>query len=501
MTNTLARLSPRDWELLAGHSRPTAFRRGDTLLEEGSRQRRLLVIRSGAVRVERLEQGKRITLAQLGAGEIFGEMGFVEDAPASASVIADEDGVVDVLEAEALQGLIASEPGFAVRFYYALAITLAERLRATSARLAQVGDIEAAQVNRFRSVRTGNITARQVPAELAAAVERFAQAMSAADHRLRASPDADAEIQAEVSQACDDILLELQRFTESEPLVDMGFDDLLSFRDTSHLEAGVGDFVYRETFPKFMLSATIARCYAKPRGFPDDYETIAAIYRSRPEGDGRLGELVDAWFLNRPICRTRRASRDLMRAMLEGFVSAAPPGGPIRIASLGSGVAAELIDLCRSDAAGRVLATCVDLDADALVACAHNAERAGVADRFSFLHTNALPAEGQTTAMLPHSAIYALDLCEYLDDGQAVALLDRIFAGLVDNGVAVITNLAVNNPDRGLMEHILDWRTWHRSADELRDVFARSRFGARPVEITCDETAATLVARCSKIPA
>ena len=40
----------------------------------------------------------------------------------------------------------------------------------------------------------------------------------------------------------------------------------------------------------------------------------------------------------------RDIPRDLMRAMLERFVAALPPGGPVRIASLGSGVAAELIE-------------------------------------------------------------------------------------------------------------------------------------------------------------
>jgi hypothetical protein len=45
-----------------------------------------------------------------------------------------------------------------------------------------------------------------------------------------------------------------------------------------------------------MLSTTMARCYAKPRGFPEDHETVTAIYRSEPEGDARLGPIIDRWF-------------------------------------------------------------------------------------------------------------------------------------------------------------------------------------------------------------
>jgi hypothetical protein len=291
---------------------------------------------------------------------------------------------------------------------------------------------------------------------------------------------------------------QLQQFTESVPLLDMGLDDLLAFRDTEQLETGVGDTIFRETFPTLMLSATIARCYAKPRGFPDDDETIATIYRNEPEGDGRLGPLIDRWFLDRPICRTRRASRDAMRASLEQIVRAQPAGAAVRIASLASGAAAELFELCASAAGSAVLATCIDIDNEALLAGARRAERNGLAGRMTFLHGNALPLDGENSASLPQTAIYALGLCEYLTDDHVVALLDRIFAGLVDEGTAIVSNLAAGNPDRGLMEHILDWKANHRTADAVRGLFARSPFGSRAVDISEDETGATLFARCVK---
>jgi len=55
-----------------------------------------------------------------------------------------------------------------------------------------------------------------------------------------------------------------------------------------------------------MQSATIAHGYEKPRGYPEDRELLERIERNEPEGDGRLGPLIDQWFLGRPLCRARR---------------------------------------------------------------------------------------------------------------------------------------------------------------------------------------------------
>ena len=321
--DTLPMLSRRDWTLIREQMQPAQYRRGDVILVEGTRHRRLHIVRSGTVRVLQSRDGRGLALALLGPGEIFGEMGFVEHAPASASVVAEDDAVIDVIDGGALQSVMASEPGFAVRFYHSIAITLTQRLRATSHRLAQAGTGEVAQVNQFRASRTGNITARQVPAELTARLDEFERTVLAIKQELRAGTLSDADAGLRVSALCDSAVDVLRRFTKSEPLVEMGWSDLLTFRDAAQLASGIGDYVFRETFRLVMLSATMARCYAKPRGFPDDYETMAAIYVDEPEGDDWLGPLIDRWFLNQPICQSRRASRDLMRTTLDSARGAA----------------------------------------------------------------------------------------------------------------------------------------------------------------------------------
>ncbi len=491
-------LSPHDWEIWREQSVSSVYRRGDTLLEEGSRRRAIFVVRKGAVQVEHVHLGQRIALAQLGPGEVFGEMGFVENAPASASVVALDDVVVEVIEEAALQSLMVSSPGFAVRFYHSLAFALARRLRATSRRLSGAGVGAAAQATRFHQTRTGNISPRQIPSEMSAGLDAFERAMLSLDQELAVGSLQAGEAQRRLGDACDEVVDLLGRTTASQPVIEMGWDDLLAFRDPDRLEAGVGDHVFRATFPFMMLSWTMARCYAKPRGFPDDHDTVAAIYRNEAEGDGRLGPLVDRWFLDRPLCRARRSGRTRMRALLEDLVGTWPAGGPVRVTALASGAAAELVDFYTTGNAAHVFATCVDLDAEALLVTARRAEGSGLGDRMAFLEGDAVPVDGEGVSVRPQHVVYALGLWEYLSDDQAVALLDWSFQHLIDGGAVVVTNLDPANQDRLLMEHLLDWRVNHRTGDDVRALFARSRFAPETPQLSVEPSGDQVVAYCTK---
>jgi extracellular factor (EF) 3-hydroxypalmitic acid methyl ester biosynthesis protein len=496
---TLPILSAQDWALFGHHLKRAEYQRGAVILAEGIHHRRALYfVISGTVRVEQAQDGHGLALALLGPGEIFGEMGFVEEAPGSASVVAQDNTVIDVIDGEALQSIMASEPGLAVRFYHSIAIALMHRLRATSRRLAQAGTGEVAQIGRFRTPRTGNISARQIPLQLSGGLDEFERTILSIKQEIRAGALSEEDARARVEAICEGAVEVLRRFTRSEPLMEMGWSDLLAFRDPSHLAAGVGDYVFRETFRTVMLSATMARCYAKPRGFPDDHETIAAIYANAPEGDDHLGPLIDRWFLNRPICRSRRASRDLMQATLMRLVKSWPGGESVRVASLASGAAAELLNLCETPEGASIRATCVDIDGQALLAAARRGERSGLTERLILLQGSAVASDGEGISLPPQHLIYALGLCEYLSDEQVVSVLDQSNAALIPGGTVVITNLNSTSPDRELMEHILDWKANHRTADELRSLFARSKFGQQPVEIFADETEVTLFARCTK---
>ncbi len=484
--DALAMLGPHDWALLQENMRPVAFRRGAVILQEGVPRRALMIIRTGAVRVERLIQDRAIVLAQLGPDEVLGEIGFVENNPPIASVIAEEDCTVDLIEGDALQSLIATESAFATRFYHSLAIALARRVRSNN----HARSLAAGLGGRSQQPRTGNLSAQQIPAGIRDGLEEFERVMLASRIALRAGgPSASAGPDGEgvhVAAACDRLLQLLQTFSGDQSLVEIGYTDLLSFRDPEVIGAGIGDLVFRETFSTFMLSATMSRCYRKPRGFPDDFETMAMMRRAEPEGDDRLGPLIDRWFLDRPLCRSRRDATGTLRTIVAESRAAHAAGDVLRVASLASGAAPELFDFFAVHPTADIVATCVDVDDHALIAGARRADSVGLGERVSFLKGDVVPMDGTGVALLTQDLIYALGLCEYLSDDQVVALLDMAWAVLAPGGRCVLTQLADGNPDRDVMRHLLDWQATHRSAEALRRLIARSRFAAAPVEVILD---------------
>src|SRR2546423_5603118 len=130
-------LSASDWNLVASKSKKISFAKDDILVREASMPKTIYLLRSGKVRVEKANGGGRAVLVSLGPGAIFGEMAFIEDALASASVVADGKVEVDALEVTDLKQMFEAFPHFGARFYRSIAVTLSQRLRETSGLLAK----------------------------------------------------------------------------------------------------------------------------------------------------------------------------------------------------------------------------------------------------------------------------------------------------------------------------------------------------------------------------
>ena len=64
------------------------FEPGEVIIRENDTGDSAYLIEDGVVEVSREADGGRVVLAELGRGEIFGEMGMIDDLPRSATVTA-----------------------------------------------------------------------------------------------------------------------------------------------------------------------------------------------------------------------------------------------------------------------------------------------------------------------------------------------------------------------------------------------------------------------------
>lgn len=138
MSDVFQFLTGDDLRLLAERARHISYGAGDVVLREGSPTPGIFVLRSGRVLIEKRPTGQAQHVATLVPGEVFGEVSFIDNHPASATVIALDACEVDILDKTDVHSLLASVPGLSSRFYQSLAVKLAERLRTTTDNLTHV---------------------------------------------------------------------------------------------------------------------------------------------------------------------------------------------------------------------------------------------------------------------------------------------------------------------------------------------------------------------------
>ncbi len=121
------------------HWRRRRFRVNETIVREGARCGNVFVLLQGRVQVTGtvILAGRKIRPGYqvLEAGEVFGELALLDDAPHVASVVGVTEGMVAVFPVEVLRDYLESHPETAARFYRRLAQILSGRLRRTDGKM------------------------------------------------------------------------------------------------------------------------------------------------------------------------------------------------------------------------------------------------------------------------------------------------------------------------------------------------------------------------------
>ncbi len=126
----LAGLSSSQLEDVSRRLSPIRFRQGEVILREGDPGYEMYFIESGRVRVVRGSGTNAIILAELGAGDLFGEMALLTGKPRSATVTALSDLDLWSMPQSDFDELVAAHPNLGL----ALSRLLSERLRDTDTR-------------------------------------------------------------------------------------------------------------------------------------------------------------------------------------------------------------------------------------------------------------------------------------------------------------------------------------------------------------------------------
>jgi len=132
-------LADSDIEWLAAAGKRKQFPKGSILVHEGKPIEEIYILLDGELSVLVGSPQSRVTLNTLQKGEIVGELSFLDSRPPTATVMAGGDVIVLAISRDKLRTKLERDHAFAAKFYRALGVFLADRLRHISRKFGYEG--------------------------------------------------------------------------------------------------------------------------------------------------------------------------------------------------------------------------------------------------------------------------------------------------------------------------------------------------------------------------
>jgi len=222
------------------------------------------------------------------------------------------------------------------------------------------------------------------------------------------------------------------------------------------------------------------RTFEKPLGYAGDYEMVNMMARDPFEGDSLFAKILNTFFLNTPpvVAHRNRINSLAERLHCEVFRTAMK-GRPTKIFNFGCGPALEIQRfLAQSPLSDNVEFTLLDFndetieytqrtlaqvcrkyDSDCMVRVIKKSVAQLIKDSSAFPRGS-------------YDLVYCTGLFDYLPDPVCARLL-TIFCDLVaPGGIALVSNVHVNNPSRGWMEYMVDWNLIYRDATLMDEIIS-----------------------------
>jgi len=134
-------LDDLQFRVVAGLVEEVSCRIGETVFREGDEGDAFYIIASGAIKITKsMPDGHELVVAQLGEGEIFGEMSLVSATPRSSSCVFTQNGLLWKLSRERYEGLQQTNLPVYASVLQNIAALLCDRLGTMTAEVAALLD-------------------------------------------------------------------------------------------------------------------------------------------------------------------------------------------------------------------------------------------------------------------------------------------------------------------------------------------------------------------------
>jgi CRP-like cAMP-binding protein len=126
-------LSQMEMVQIAKAVRTRRLPKGALIIEEGSEEGSLFILKSGAASVYRItKRGEKKVLGKFKAGGWFGEVSLIDHLPRSASIVLDEDSELLEIRKEEFRALMQADQTLRCKLQEAMMNDLCHKLRRTN---------------------------------------------------------------------------------------------------------------------------------------------------------------------------------------------------------------------------------------------------------------------------------------------------------------------------------------------------------------------------------
>jgi len=499
--NTTTELQDQDTllEKILPYAGSHAFSAGETIMSPDNDPQAFYYVKKGSVEVSYTGQNAtRITVALIGEQEFFGEIGFFDGETRVRDIQANGPVEVAIFNAETMNFLRHEIPSLYADFLIFITQKICRKFRRIAGEREPVASYADLLSTRHSSVYTES---RPLPPSLlhsegwhatSSRTERFKAELFDLSHKLQRK-DTEGIADPEAEQRCIDLLGEL-----SESLQE--FKTAMGGMVGSGNEEIMWGYVFKEIYPYLMRSRFAERAYYKPKGYAGDFLMMEHIYANIPKGDGKLGEIVDKFCLQRPGSLAIHGRRKLLKDQIAAISAEnARQGKVTRIMNLACGPNRELFDFLGECPYSELIeALCVDIDPEALQYTNQYVNIFPHRASIRLMSENVIKwALGRVTHQLGKlDIIYSAGLCDYLEPRLFKALIKQCYNHLNPGGTLLLGNFTAY-PDSLFLDKLLKWELIYRNEEELRELFDATPFSNK-VDIIAEEAQVNLFAVAHK---
>lgn len=222
------------------------------------------------------------------------------------------------------------------------------------------------------------------------------------------------------------------------------------------------------------------RTYMKPKGYAGDYEMMNIMYSSQVMGTSLFAKCLHKYFIDEPASvAVKNREQYLRRKITSEYTRCIENNKIFKLISIASGPAMEIQNLLNNDNIdfSKIEINLLDQDLDALKHAQFKiVSIAKKLNKKINLKLHNLAIKNVIARGLPtnnYDLIYSAGLFDYFTDPVASYAAEKLYSCLNQDGLAIIGNFGVNNPNRFGMDLVLDWNLIYRSEADLEKLFKK----------------------------